>query len=199
MRTCIPEWTLTCRTAHAPRFLALGLTPIRVRGELTDFERLAVHPSHTGPASSSTAARRRIAADGIPFYGHASRDRDGEPVVFASDGWQYAEAPASPDHFPTVRLLDDAYPALAELALARTYFRCLAAAVLALPDPSPWLPRPRELAAPGCSDCGGRGWFLVEDELSALFQVVACDVCRLYPDDAAAGLAANAAIETGRR
>jgi hypothetical protein len=109
-----------------------------------------------------------------------------------------ARAPASPDLYPTVRIRTDDYPTSGELTLARTYLRCLAATVLVLPDPSPWLPvPPRELAANIGCDCGGRGWFLAEDEDTALFQVVACDTCRLYPDDAVAGLVANTSIEAG--
>ncbi len=190
------DLTLTCRTADAHRFVELGLTPVRVRGPLADLELPRFDPAHSAPLLS--AGRHQVAADGVPFYGHTSQSRDGGPVVFAADGTSYIEVPASLDLLPTVRLRMQAYPDSYDLLLGRTYLRNLAATVLALPDPKPWLPVPsHELVAHMGCDCGGRGWFLAEDEDSGFFQIVACDICRQYESDGLAGLLANTAIEAG--
>jgi hypothetical protein len=57
-------------------------------------------------------ARCRIAAAGVPFYGRSIVSRDGVPVVFAADGAEH-------------------------LRLALPFYRHLARALTALPDPRP--------------------------------------------------------------
>lgn len=195
MSTTATDLTLTCRTVAARRFVELGLTPLRVRGELTDLEWPHLD---TPQATLLLAGCHRIAADGVPFYGHCTCSQDARPVVFAAEDSCYIEVPACPDRLPLVRIQIDAYPNSGDLVLARAYLRCLAGAVLALAEPNPWLPvPPQELASLMDCDCRGRGWFLLRDEESGLFQVFPCDICYQYNDLGLVGLLANTQIERG--
>jgi hypothetical protein len=148
--------------------------------------------------SDSYADLCQAAEAGLFFYGYATRSRYGGPVVFASDGRQCIEAQAGEDPFPTARLLDNGFPDSSELTRGRAYYRCLAVAVAALPEEAPCVPTlPAELAARMGCECGGRGWYLAEDEDLDRFVVVRCETCGLYASDRMAGLFANTSIEAG--
>jgi hypothetical protein len=190
--TRTPDLSLTCRTDDLERFVELGLIPLRTRGVVTDLE-LALADRDLYPE------RCRIAQEGIPFYGHAMTSQDGVPVVFAADGAQHFEAPAGTGNHPAAHLhASDAFPNGSELFLGRLYYRCLATTLAALPDPEPWLPAmPKELADAIACECGGRGWFLAEEEDTHRFVVCRCDICCLFPDDQLAGAVAYGSVEAG--
>jgi hypothetical protein len=195
MSTTAADLTLTCRTIEAPRFVELGLTPLRVRGELTDLE--GAHLD-TPQATLLLAGCHGIAEDGVPFYGHCRYSQDARPVVFAAEDNCYIEVPACPDRLPLVRIQIDADPESGDLVLARAYLRCLAAAVAVLAEPNPWLPVPRqEIASLMDCACRGRGWFLECDEESGPFRVIPCGICCQYDDLGLVGLLANTQIERG--
>jgi hypothetical protein len=188
--------SLTCRTAHVDHFLPLGLEIYRTRGAVTDLVDSGDAPSDTGEQ------RRSIAEAGIPFYGSATlgyplRPDEALPAVFAAQAGTYHEAHAGPDLRPLVRLSTDGFPLGPYLILGRAYFRCLAAALAALPDPAPWVPALYPLDALACEDCGGRGWHMSRHEETGITYVARCEACRQFQSDETAGMAAFGPIERG--
>jgi len=188
--------SLTCRTEDVAQFLPLGLKPRSTRGALTDL----VDP-HDRPRDLREE-RRRIAEAGLPFYGYATighplhSDRP-VPVAFAAHGGTYCEAAAAADGRPLARFSTDGFPQGPDLILGRTYYRCLAAALAALPDPAPWVPAMYPLDALGCEQCGGRGWHMSRHEETGLTYVARCRACEQYPSDQIAGMVAFGPIERG--
>lgn len=125
-----PDISLTCRSPDLPSFLSLGFTVLRDRGAVLD---LAV----ANADRDLWPARCRIAAAGVPFYGRSIVSRDGVPVVFAADGAEHWEAyGASQDRSPGGFVLE-AHPRSREVRLALPFYRHLARALSALPDPRP--------------------------------------------------------------
>jgi hypothetical protein len=188
--------SLTCRTADVAHLLSLGLEPRRTRGAVTDL----VDP-HDLPRDLREE-RRRIAQAGLPFYGYATighplHPADSVPVVFAAHGATYREAIATGDGRPLARFSTDGFPMGPDLILGRAYYRCLAAALAALPDPAPWVPAMYPLDAAGCEGCGGRGWQMSRDPESGLTYVARCEICGQYPSDQVAGMVAFGPIERG--
>jgi hypothetical protein len=155
----IADLTLTCRAQDLERFVALGLGLLRIRGAVADLEIARTDQDFF-------SHRCHLAAAGIPFYGYAATSRDLVAVVFAADGHQHFEAPAGAGRHPAAQLLSGSgLPYGAELYLGRHYYRCLASTLDNLPDREPWLPAmPKEQADAMACECGGRGWFLAEDE-----------------------------------
>jgi hypothetical protein len=186
-----PDLSLTCRTQDLERFVAMGLVPLRARGAVTDLE-LAVADRDLYPE------RCLIAEAGIPFYGHAMTSIDRVPVVFAAHSGEHFEAPAGSGHHPAANLLTDARPNGSQLLLGRLYYRCLAGALGALPDPKPWLPAmPQVLTDAMACECGGRGWFLAEEEDTNRFFICRCDLCAQFETDQLAGMIAYGSVEAG--
>jgi hypothetical protein len=188
----IPDLSLTCRTQDLPYFVTLGLTALRTREAVIDLE-LARADRDLYPE------RCRIAAAGIPFYGYATTSIDRVPAVFAADGVRHCEAPAGSGQHPTAYLSASfPFPDVAELTRGRLYYRCLANALAALPDPEPWLPTMAKVLADvmDCK-CGGRGWFLAEDKRTRRFVVCRCNGCCMHADDLSAGRIAYDVIEAG--
>jgi hypothetical protein len=187
-----PDLSLTCRTQDLERFVALGLVTLRTRGEVTDLV-LALADRDLYPE------RCRIAAAGIPFYGHAMTSIERVPVVFAADGVRHFEAPAGTGYHPAAHLhSSNAFPHGSELFLGRLYYRCLTGALAALPDPEPWLPAmPKVLTDSMDCECGGRGWFLAQEEDTRRFFVCRCDLCCVFVDDQMAGAVAYGSVEAG--
>jgi hypothetical protein len=188
--------SLTCRTEDVVHLLPLGLAPHRTRGAATDL----VDP-HDLPRDLREE-RRRIAAAGLPFYGYATichplHPTLAVPVVFAAHGAIYCEAVADIDGRPLARFSTDGFPLGPDLILGRAYYRCLAAALAALPDPAPWIPAMYPLDAVGCEGCGGRGWHMSRHEETGLTYVVRCRTCGQYPTDQLAGMVAFGPIERG--
>jgi hypothetical protein len=182
----------TCRAQDLERFVALGLGLVRIRGSLADLE-IARTDRDFFPQ------RCLLAAAGVPFYGYAAMSRDLVAVVFAADGHQHFEAPAGAGRHPAAHLLSNSgLPYGAELYLGRHYYRCLASTLATLPDTEPWLPAmPKELADAMACECGGRGWFLAEEEDTGRCVICRCDICSLFPNDVIAGRVAYGSIETG--
>jgi hypothetical protein len=188
-----PDLSLTCRTRDLGRFAALGLTPVRSRGEVTDLELPRAD-------RDSRSERSVLAGEGIPFYGYAAtNDFYQVPVVFAADGVRLCEAPAGTGNHPAAHLYShDGFPDGSELYLGRDYYRALAAALDLLPDLTPWLPSmPKKFVDAMACECGGRGWVLAREEATSLCFVTRCEVCSQFETDVLAGLMAYGPIEAG--
>jgi hypothetical protein len=188
--------SLTCRTADVVHFLPLSLEVYRIRGPVTDL----VDP-HDSPLDSGPL-RRRIAQAGHPFYGYATIGHPFHPaaplpVVFAAQAGAYEEAHAQADLRPLTRLSTDGFPLAPDLILGRAYSRRLAAALAALPDPSPWVPAMYPLEALGCEGCGGRGWHMSRHQETGITYVAHCQACRQFSSDEVAGMVAFGPIERG--
>jgi len=138
-----------------------------------------------------------------PIRGEISRKgghgitRGSTPVVFAADAGAYQEAHCHPDLKPLARLSSDGFPDISDLIVARAYLRCLAAALTALPDPAPWLDTLNPYKTLACAGCGGRGWHMCRNEDTGITYVAACQECRRFLDDVAAGMLAYHPIEQG--
>jgi hypothetical protein len=188
--------SLTCRAEDVAHFLPLGLELRLSRGPVTDL----VDP-HDAPRDLREE-RRRLAEAGFSFYGYATIGRPLHPaeicaVVFAAHAGSYIEAHSNSDLRPLTELTTDGFPFGPDLILGRAYFRCLAAALSALPDPAPWVPAMHPFEAAYCDCCGGRGWHMTRHEHTRITYVARCESCRQFPSDVLAGMAAFGPIERG--
>jgi hypothetical protein len=122
---------LTCRSLDVPLFLALGLAPVGHRGLVADLEARDVR-------EDLFAARCRIAASGVPFYGTSLVSRDAVPVLFAAAHRTHLEGSIETSREPLPAFWLAAYPGSREIRLSPAFYNLLGSALKALPDPRPW-------------------------------------------------------------